>query len=78
MNAAVQARDAINATGRSLKIVAVTLLTSISNEDLREIGVERSVHVAGEHARRACARVRTRWRRLSGGSGADRPRAHIV
>jgi len=44
MNAAAQARDTINATGRSLKIVAVTLLTSISNEDLREIGVDRSVH----------------------------------
>ena len=36
MKAAAQARDKINATGRSLKIVAVTLLTSISNEDLRE------------------------------------------
>jgi orotidine-5'-phosphate decarboxylase len=42
--AAAEARDQINATGRSLKIVAVALLTSISNEDLREIGVDRSVH----------------------------------
>jgi len=44
LRAAAEARDKINASGRSLKIVAVTLLTSISNEDLREIGVDRSVH----------------------------------
>jgi orotidine-5'-phosphate decarboxylase len=44
MRAAAEARDQINATGRSLKLVAVALLTSLSNEDLREIGVDRSVH----------------------------------
>jgi orotidine-5'-phosphate decarboxylase len=44
LEAAAQARDKINASGRSLKIVAVTLLTSISNEDLRETGVDKSVH----------------------------------
>lgn len=44
LQAAAQARDKITATGRALKVVAVTLLTSISNEDLRETGVDKSVH----------------------------------
>lgn len=44
MTAAAQARDEINANGRSIKIVAVTMLTSLSNGDLREIGIDRSVH----------------------------------
>jgi orotidine-5'-phosphate decarboxylase len=42
--AAAKARDEINATGRTMKIVAVTMLTSLSSEDLREIGIDRSVH----------------------------------
>ena len=44
MTAAATARDHVNASGRSLKIVAVTMLTSLSNTDLREIGVDRSAH----------------------------------
>ena len=44
MSAAAQARDEINANGRTIKIVAVTMLTSLSNGDLREIGIDRSVH----------------------------------
>lgn len=44
MMAAAKARDEINAGGRSLKVVAVTMLTSLSDEDLREIGIDRSVH----------------------------------
>ena len=44
MRAAAEARDQINASGRSLRIVAVALLTSLANEDLRETGVDRSVH----------------------------------
>jgi len=44
MMAAAQARDEINAKGKSMKVVAVTMLTSLTNGDLREIGIDRSVH----------------------------------
>ena len=44
MMAAAKARDEINANGRSMKIVAVTMLTSLSDEDLREIGIDRTAH----------------------------------
>ncbi len=44
MTAAAKARDEINANGRSMKIVAVTMLTSLSDEDLREIGIDRTIH----------------------------------
>jgi orotidine-5'-phosphate decarboxylase len=43
MVAAAKARDEINASGRSMKIVAVTMLTSLSKEDLHETGVDRSI-----------------------------------
>ncbi|MDQ6767108.1 MAG: orotidine-5'-phosphate decarboxylase [Candidatus Eremiobacteraeota bacterium] len=41
MTAAAKARDDINARGLSLKVVAVTMLTSLSDEDLREIAIDR-------------------------------------
>ena len=44
MTAAAKARDEIRANGRSLRVVAVTMLTSLSSDDLREIGIDRSVH----------------------------------
>ncbi len=44
LTAAAQARDELAAAGRPVKIVAVTLLTSLSNEDLRETGVDRPAH----------------------------------
>ncbi|HXM17521.1 MAG TPA: orotidine-5'-phosphate decarboxylase [Candidatus Tumulicola sp.] len=42
--AAVAARDEVNAAGAGLKLLAVTLLTSHSKEDLRDIGVLREPH----------------------------------
>jgi orotidine-5'-phosphate decarboxylase len=44
MRAAAQARDEINASGRSIKVVAVTMLTSLSDDDLHEIGIDHSIH----------------------------------
>lgn len=44
MTAAARARDEINAAGKSLRIVAVTMLTSLSDADLREIGIDRTIH----------------------------------
>lgn len=44
MQAAAKARDEINAAGKSLKIVAVTMLTSLTDVDLREIGIDRTIH----------------------------------
>lgn len=44
MQAAAKVRDEINAAGKALKVVAVTMLTSLSDEDLREIGIDRTVH----------------------------------
>ena len=38
LTAAAQARDEVNAAGGSLRLLAVTVLTSLSEEDLREIG----------------------------------------
>lgn len=44
MLAAAKARNEINAMGRPLRVVAVTMLTSLSDGDLREIGIDRSAH----------------------------------
>lgn len=44
MTAAARARDELNAQGRSMKVVAVTMLTSLSDEDLHEIGIDKSAH----------------------------------
>ena len=44
LGAAAQARDEINASGGSLRILAVTVLTSLSNEDLRATGSDHVAH----------------------------------
>ena len=44
MLAATKARDEINASGKSMKIVAVTMLTSLSDADLVEIGIDKTAH----------------------------------
>jgi orotidine-5'-phosphate decarboxylase len=42
--AAVAARDEVNAAGAGLQLLAVTLLTSHSKEDLRDVGVHGEPH----------------------------------
>jgi len=44
LQAAAQARDEMRAVGRNLQIAAVTMLTSLKQDDLREIGIDRTPH----------------------------------
>ena len=44
--AAAAARDQCNAAGARLRLLAVTVLTSLSPEDLREVGFDRGPHQA--------------------------------
>jgi len=44
MQAAAQARDEMRGSGRALQIAAVTMLTSLTESDLRETGIDRSAH----------------------------------